>query len=269
MSGLVPYVAGELAKPSNAAMAVDLLTEGIKAGAGMYKARKASSGRTAKRRRHNDVFRDVGRKPNSNPNRRTVRESGVTAITNKLLFREPLIRVEKNVAGDETINKRNRDTINYKGTKICFCAKSILRVPVFLNWAIVVPKSQDVIDSADFLRDGSIERDLPVNNQATFLDLRCAPINSDRYRVLQHQRHTILPDSDKSATLLSEGRDMKMIEVYVPLKRQVFFNGDAAVPLQNAYMVWWCDFYNSTTGGVLNNTLDISWRMIQYYQDIP
>jgi len=223
----------------------------------------------AKRAGYRDVFRDIGRKPNSNPNRRTIRESGVTTVANKELFDEPLIRVEKNVGGDETINKRNRDTINYKGTKICFMAKNILRLPIFLNWAIVVPKT-GTVSSLDFLRDGSNERDMPVNNTATFMDLRCAPINSDRYRILMHKKHTILPDSDKIVgNPQSEGRDLKVIEEYIPLKRQVFFDGDTAVPIENAYMVWWCDFYNSTTGGVTSSTMDVSWRMIQYYQDIP
>lgn len=271
MSGLVPYVASELAKPHNAAMAVDLVTEGIKAGASMFKASGKQPKRRTKQRKktYRDVFKDVGREYNSNPSRRTIREQGVVAIANKELFDEPLIRVEKNVAANETINKRNRDTINYKGTKICFVAKSLLKVPVFLNWAIVTPKAGNQILASDFLRDGSVERDMAVDNQATFLDLRCAPINTDRYRVHTHQKHLILPDSDKDAAVQSEGRDFKIIEKYVPLKRQVFFDGDAATPRTNVYMVYWCDFFNSTVGGLTSDTLDVSWRMIQFYQDIP
>jgi len=272
MSALVPYASSELASPAaqlGLAVGQQLGSAALAAGKRMY-ATRASSGRTKKRKAQSrNVFDDLGRKPGSNESRRTVRESGVTSVSNKELFDEPLIRVEKNVAGDEALNKRNRDTINYKGTKICFIAKNILKVPVFLNWAIVVPKALDSISATDFLRDGSTERDQPVANTASFLDLRCAPINSDRYRVLMHQRHTILPDSDKGGTFQSEGRDIKIIEKYIPLKRQIFFDGDAATPLQNAYMVWWCDFYNSTTGGVKSDTLDVSWRMIQYYQDIP
>lgn len=278
MASLVPYAASAMSNPHTQAMAVDLAGQIVNAvtpsarrtldwATGPRRSRKAKRPVNKNRARRN-LF-DVGRPENSNPNRRAIRESGVTSIANKELFDEPLIQIEKNVAGDEQINKRNRDTVNYKGTKICFMFKSILKVPVFLNWAIVTPKRLDAINSTDFLRDGSTERDMPVSNAATFLDLRCAPINTDRYRVLMHERHTILPDSDKNAAVQSEGRDLKIIEKYIPLKRQVFFDGDSATPLTNVYMVWWCDFFNSTTGGVTNLTADVTWRMIQYYQDIP
>jgi len=269
MSALVNYAASELAPSAmdvGIAVGKSLGAAGLSAGKRMYSNRKK---KRQTKKTYRDVFKEVGRAPNSNPNRRSIRESGVTGISNKELFDEPLIQIEKNVNGDETINKRNRDTINYKGTKICFMLKSTLKVPIFLNWAIVTPKRLDNISPLDFLRDGSTERDMAVNNQATFLDLRCAPINTDRYRVLMHERHTILPDSDKDAAVQSEGRDLKIIEKYIPLKRQVFFDGDTATPLTNAYMVWWCDFYNSTTGGLTSQTAEVSWRMIQYYQDIP
>jgi len=268
MSALVNYAASELtptAMDLGIAVGKSLGAAGLQAGKKMYNRRK----KRQTKKTYRDAFKEVGRAPSSNTNRRTIRESGVTGISNKELFEEPLIQIEKNVSGDEAINKRNRDTINYKGTKICFMFKSVLKVPVFLNWAVVIPRRLDAVTGTDFLRDGSTERDMPINNTASFLDLRCAPINTDRYNVIMHERHTILPDSDKDVTFTSEGRDLKIIEKYIPLKRQVFFDGDTATPLTNAYMVWWCDFFNSTTGGVTSQTADVTWRMIQYYQDIP
>lgn len=269
MSALASYAASELtptAMDLGVALGKQLGSAGLSYATKKMSARKKS--RPKKYTKYRDALKDVGRNVGFDDSRRNIRESGVTAIANKTMFDEALINIEKNVAADQTINKRNRDTINYKGTKICFYAKSMLRVPVFLNWAIVTPKSANFIDAADLLKAGTAERDFTINSASKFMDLKCANINTDRYRVLQYKRMTILPDSDKGTTSTDEGRDFRQIEVYVPIKKQVFFNGSAAEPLTNVYMVWWCDHWNSPTG-VLTDTLEVSWRMMQYFNDVP
>lgn len=272
MSALVNYAAGELAPTAmdiGVAVGKSLGASALSGASKMYQARKARPGKKSYKQKASfrDPLRDVGRKMGANPNRRSVRESGVSAITNKRLYVEPLIRIEKDVAGDENISKRSRDTINYKGTKICFFSKSVLKTPVFFNWAIVTPKARNFVDGNRFLRGGTTERDTALNINSPFMDLRCCAINSDEFHILKHKRMTILPDSDKAAND-NEGRDFRIIEDYIPIKKQVFFDGDAAVPLTNVFMVWWCDYWNSPTG-VQTNTLDVSWRMLQYFQDVP
>lgn len=266
MSSIIPYAAQELAKPQNAALAVDLFAEAGKAAHGMYTSYK-KRGRSKKRRKTQDVGADIGRPAGYNESRRNDRQQGVTVWANKTMQTEPLINIEKNVAGDEAIQKRNRDTILHKGSKICFSVKNILRVPVMFNWAIVVPKASNTVSPIDILRGNGSERDVTLNNALTFMDLRCLPINTDRYRVVKHKKMLIQPDSDKG-TDQNEGRDFRMIEEYIKTNRQLFFDGSTATPLQNIWMVWWCDYYNSPTGSTAS-TIQFSWRIVDYFNDMP
>lgn len=268
MSSIIPYAAQELAKPQNAALAADLFYEAGKAAHGMYtsyKSRPKKKGRTAKRK---FGAADLGDPTPSNNTRRVESEIGVVGLNNKTLGTRDLIRIEKNVAANEAINKRNRDMVLHKGVKVCFTIKSRLQVPVFFNWAVVIPKAQNTVSSDNLLRGNNTERDVAINNQLTFLDSRCLGINTDLYKVVKRKKMLILPDSDKSATV-SEGRDFRLIEEYFKTNRQLYFAGDTAAPLQNMHMVWWCDFYNSTTGGGLSQTVDISYRIINYFNDVP
>jgi len=125
------------------------------------------------------------------------------------------------------------------------------------------------VSSTDLLRGEALERYLPIGPQNTFLDLRCAPINTDRYNVIKHHRKMIKPDSDKAtgAGTNDDGIDLVIIEEYIKTNRQVFFNGDSAGPLTNLYMVWWVDYYGSPVGSQ-SSTADVSWKLINYFKEI-
>ena len=265
---LVPYAAQELAKPQNAALAADLFYEAGKAAHGMYasyKSRPKKKGRTAKRKFSN--LADLGHSPTKLEARRVDRQSGVVAVSNKELFTEELIRIDKNVAADEAINKRSRDVIHHRGVKICMSFKNTLKVPIFINWAIVVPKSANSISGFNILRSNGVDRDVTLNNALTFMDLNCLPINTDLYRVVKKKKILIQPDSNKSATA-SEGNDFRMIEEYVKTNRKIYFDGSSSTPLQNMHMVWWCDYYNSPTGASAT-TMQVDWRIVSYFNDVP
>lgn len=269
MSAIIPYAAQELAKPQNAAMAVDLFTEAGKAAAGMYKSykgRRKTRGKTTLR--GSQVPRaDLGGPAGRDESRRVEDNLGVTAANNKTLYQRALIRAEKNVAANESINKRNRDVITHKGCKICFSIKNVLKVPIFFNWAVVIPKAVNAVSADNILRSSATERDEGIGTAMTFMDTKCLPINTDRYKVVKLKRLTILPDSDKSATP-SEGRDFRMVEEYIKTNRKIYFEGDNAEPLQNMFMIWWCDYYNSPTAASIG-TCDVSYRIVNYFHDVP
>lgn len=270
MSSIIPYAAQELAKPQNAALALDLFTEAGKAAHGMYQAhkvRRQSKFKQAKGRTKQRGLADLGHDPTKGEPRRNTRESGVVTQNNKQMYTEKLIEIEKNVAADEAINKRSRDVILHKGSKVCFTVKSRLKVPVFFNLAWVIPKAANTVNPVDILRGQTVERDSQLDNTLSFMDLRCLPINTDLYRIVKHKKMMILPDSDKSATV-SEGRDFRLVEEYIKTNRKIYFNGSTSTPLQNVHMVWWCDYYNSPTG-VNSATVDISWRIVDYFADVP
>jgi len=76
----------------------------------------------------------------------------------------------------------------------------------------------------------------------------------------------IKPDSDKSATA-NEGADFRVIEKYLKTNRKIYFNGSASTPLQNMFMVWWCDYYGSPTG-VQSTPVQVEWKIVDYFQDL-
>lgn len=267
MSSIVPYVANELAKPQNAALAIDIFGEGVKAARGLYKAKAGRTPKWKRAAREKKGAADLGHAATRKEPRRRGRQSSVTAIDNKTLFNVPVIEVEKNVAANDSINKRSRDIIHHKGSKICFDIKSRLKVPVYFNWAIVIPKSNTFVSASEILRADGLERDTGVDNTATYMDLRCLPINTDLYSVVKHKKLVLLPDSDKSANP-NEGRDYRMFEHYIKTNRKIYFNGDTATPQQNMFMIWWVDYFNSPTGTTAL-TADVNWKIVDYFHDVP
>lgn len=270
MSSIVPYVASELAKPQNAAMAIDLFGEGYKAASSMYKAHKAKRGRTPAWKRaakEKKGMADLGHAASREEPRRNGRESAVTGIDNKTLFTVPLIQIEKNVASNDSINKRQRDVILHKGSKVCFDIKSRLKVPIYFNWAIVIPKAQNVVFNNELLRGDGPDRDTVIDSNRTYMELKCLPINTDLFKVVKHKRMTILPDSDKGVNI-NEGRDYRTLDTYIKTNRKIYFNGDTSQPLQNMHMVWWVDYYNSPTA-TRSLTADVNWKIVDYFHDVP
>lgn len=273
MSAIVPFIAEELAKPQNAAMALNLFGEAGKAAAGLFKAHKAKrSGQQAKaamkgrRKARAQPVHDLGHTPMKAENRRNARQQGITLQNNKQLYTKAIIEIEKNVAADEAINKRARDVILHKGSKLCFTVKNVTQTTVYFNWAVVIPKASNTINAVDFLRGNTVERDVAIDNSMTSLDVKCLPINTDLYNVVMTRRLQIAPDSDKSASV-NEGRDFRVIEKYLKTNRKIYFNGSASTPLQNMHMVWWCDFYGSPTGSQ-STPVQIEWKIVDYFQDV-
>lgn len=269
MSALIPYAASELAPTAQQlgfALGTQLGTAGVSAAKKMF-AKRANAGRTKKRKHFKTE--ELGRPAGHQEAKRNNAESPPTSISNKEMELRALITVEKDVAANENISKRQRDTILHKGVKVCFTCKNIRTEPVFLNWAIVIPKANVTVLSSDILRGDDQERYLPVDQNQSFLDLRCAPINTDRYNVLKHKRMLIKPDSDKAtgAGNNAKGSDLVIIEEYIKTNRQIFFNGDTAAPITNMFMIWWVDYYGSPTGSK-TLTADVSWKLINYFKEI-
>lgn len=261
---LVPYVTQELANPANQALIAATMEGAYELG---KKGVQAYKGRQKKRKQAPGPMETLGRSPGHNESRRTDRQSVVTSISNKELEQVHLIQIEKDVAADENISKRSRDTVMHKGVKVCFTCKNITTKAVFLNWGLVIPKAQNNVSNVNILRSNGQDRDVTLNNALSFMDLRCLPINTDMYRVLDHRRILIKPDSDKGVGN-ADGGDLRVIEKYVKTNRQIFFDGSTATPLQNIFMVWWVDYYGSPTGST-SLTADVSWRLVNYFQDIP
>ncbi len=199
MNTIVPYVASELAKESS--VAVDIVKEAISTGRRAAKGRRSRAKSRGRSRTRSPIkaVQALGRPEGSSPNKRNDVQAPGFTVTNKFFGSVPLIRVEKDVAGSEVLTKRSRDTLNHKGCKVCFAVKNIRQEPIFFNWAIVTPKASNAVSSLDFLRGDGLERDQFITNQTPWMDLRCNPINTDRYHVMNHRRMTILPDSIRPA----------------------------------------------------------------------
>lgn len=270
MSTLIPYATSELAPfAQQAGYQIGQALGGAALRGVKRMAHKRTTQGRRKVKRESRNMQQLGRTPGHQEAKRNNKESPPTVIANKELQIQALIDVEKDVAGSEVITKRQRDTIVHLGTKVCFSLKNIRQETVFLNWAIVTPKAVNSVSSTDLLRGDSLERYLPIGTSNTFMDLRCAPINTDRYNVHMHKRLTIKPDMERPTGVLEQkkGRDLILIEKYIKTNRQVFFNGDTSTPLTNMYMVWWVDYYGSPTGSKTNSA-EVSWKLINFFKEV-
>lgn len=222
------------------------------------------------------VRRSLGRPVGFSTAKRNDEQTGSTlTMLTKTLYSKGLIAINKDSSADDAINSRMRDIVNMRGVKICFWVRSLDitdRKPLFFNWAIIVPKQQDTVaptnDSvgdSEFFRGNGADRAQDFSTLLTFLDLKCLPINTDRYMVLRHRRLNIA-SATSSGDPVNNQNGEQFIEHYIPIKRQLIFDGAIGTlqPKKQMYMVWWCS--NSTNSALVNGG-EYRWRIVRYFKE--
>lgn len=226
-----------------------------------YRKRKAFANARKKKR----VRYSLGNRIGHATAKRNEEEIGATATMNtKTLYSQRLIQIQRTGTTDD-LEKRQRDIVNMRGVKICFWVRntdSVNNKPMFFNWAIIVPKNDDsnssTIATNDFFRGTGGQRSQTFATSLSFLDLRCLPINADKYRILHHKRMFITSDLNES------NKGERLWEQYIPINRQIVFDSETDFPRKNLYMVWWCSNSTNSTTGALG---EYRWRIVRYFKE--
>lgn len=270
MANIIPYAANQLSNPFVRDQAVSLLGEVLGAGASSAynrftkKRRPAKAGRT-KKAKMSRVGEPLGRA--------TTKRNDIDVddtLTTRELRSDPLL----DLAGGSNINNRLRDIVQFVGVKICmsFLLNSSANTPLgqhtFINVAVVSPKDQqlagnDAIPNEKFFRGNGSGRGQDFGTALTAMELRCNPINTDRYVVHKHFKKTLKPFSS------TEGSNATLFEFYVPVNRQIRYESSAADPDgANMYVVYWADFQDKPAGSpTITGNINHQMKIIQYFKE--
>lgn len=269
MTSLVPYVATELAKPENAAMAIDLIGEVGKAAANMYQERTKRKARkiTRNTKREMKSMERIGERVGSSSTKWDTLNVVYTNMQAETLNQLQLLNVTK-AAGSAAYDRRLKDQLNFRGIKVCMNIRAdgaMGTAKGMMNVAIISPKSNltssDPIPNSEFFRDPTgNSRSIDFGDPALFsLDYYCSAINTDNYVVHKRMKFEFGPSNS------TEGHKEKYIEFYLPVKRQIRYDATTAFPEgKNMYMVWW---FNTSDGGTPLNPAQFSYRVTRYFKE--
>lgn len=225
------------------------------------------SRRYAKKRR---MMRQIGERPGSSSSKKHALQDDATILTlsTRTLYSQTLTDLPKQT-GDE-INRRDRDIARLSGVKFCWELANNTSDPVYLNWAIVIPKGDNTVGSADFFRAYGTSRSVTFGSSLTSNDFHCRPINSDRYDIVTHKRYRLGPNNGASNTTWYAGTEKSYMNLnkYIKIKRQFRYEGvlnqsEGRIPI----LVYWFDQFLKPSGTTPVPVVNILQRNIQYFRD--
>lgn len=143
------------------------------------------------------------------------------------------------------IDKRQRDLVNISGCKIDLELKNTTATPIYLNVAVVIPKTSQSVDTTDFFRSyqgGS--RGVNFDN-ATLngIDYHRLVLNTDKYAVVMRQRWCLRGHDleNEAANIMSSGGTNYICwSKYINVKKQIRYDAAVLRPQTPMYLVMWC-----------------------------
>lgn len=237
-------------------------------GRGVKRARAAMRNRRKKRRVMRRVGENIG---TSNARVENLEQS--FPLSSKTLHQVQLLNILKTTAFTDKTDSRLKDVINMRGIKFCIHFRNTLssNLRIHGHVAIVSCKNEPddgVIPTQKFFRSQGETNTRHVDFNAallTGLDFNCLPINTDLYNVHKHKRFVLGPASS------SEGRDHRMIEFWMPIRRQIRYQTTGSTPEgKNMYMLIW--FTNAEepagapAGNPISNMVEVDYRLTKWFR---
>lgn len=217
------------------------------------------------RRRRRTMYR-VGERVGSSSAKWDELTVGLTNMNPQTLNQVQLLNIVK--FSSESYNRRQTDQVNFRGIKFCinFRVESALgTAKAWICMAVISPKanlaSGDPIPSSDFFRSSNgSTRDVDFGSAGlNNLDYKCLPINTDQYNVHMRKYCQVGPAQS------TEGLRERLLEWYLPVKRQIRYNDNSALPEgKNMYFVWW---FSASDSGTPANSVRFQYTIKRYFRD--
>jgi hypothetical protein len=171
-----------------------------------------------------------------------------------------------------SLNERSRDIIYLAGIKLCLQFTNISSDDLYLNVALVSTKSRGELNTTDFFRcyDGTARQIDFDSGTLSAMDRHCLPINSDEINVHWHERQFLKFNSNGSATSPKDRVKTSSIEKYIPIKRQIRFEGSGTDSETRFYLCHWTGLAGATiaaSSSPVANTYGLDFKMIGYYKE--
>lgn len=239
------------------------------AGRSTYRTIRAASRRRAAFVRRRRTMARVGQRVGSMTAKWDQVKTNLTNINPETLYQVPLLDIVKESSGVTAYDRRKTDHVNFRGIKFCVnCrAEGALGTAVaWMNIAIISPRtdltSSEAIPNAEFFRNpngtsrGTNFDDASQNN----VDYKCNAINTDKYNIHKRSSFVIGPSNS------TEGNKNGYLEWYMPIKRQIRYNGGSSIKPEgkNMYMVWW---FSTSDGGTPANSVRFQYSFKKYWRE--
>lgn len=253
-----------------ARMAYQVGRGAIKAARVAYKFKKSMvTGRSKKRenrRKKRAAMRRVGEPVGSSNSKWDALNAVPTTMNPETLYQVALLDVTK-VAGSSSYDRRLKDQLNFRGIKFCMnfrVESAIGTAKAWLNVAVISPKSDlasnQAIPNTDFFRDpGGATRAADFGIALNNMEFRCSSINTDKYNIHSHKRMIVGPSQ------ATEGNRERLIEWWLPVKRQIRYNDATAYPEgKNIYLVWW---FATSDNGTPAASMQYNYHIKRYFRE--
>lgn len=174
-------------------------------------------------------------------------------------------------------NERLQQSVDFRGVKICFhvalnAVTARQTDKFFFNWAIISPKqgpaSQVALLNDEFFRGvGNANRAQDFSTTMTGLEMRCCPINTDKYIIHRHKRMIMGPYES------TEGKAEKYFEEWLPVKRKIVYNQTGTTTEltypegKDMWMVYWGSYMDEGNGAVIANAYQCTYRVIKFFRE--
>lgn len=235
-----------------------------------WKYRKSMvTGRSKKRenrRKKRQAMRRVGESPGSSNAKWDSLNAVPTAMSPETMYQTPLLDVTK-VAGTSSYDRRLKDQLNFRGIKFCMNFRvdgALGTAKAWINVAVISPKSDlssnAPVPTTDFFRDPSgSTRATDFGIALNAMEFRCSAINTDKYNIHSHKRYIVGPSQS------TEGHRERLIEWYLPIKRQIRYESTTAYPEgKNLYLVWW---FAASDNGTPPNSVYYDYHIKRYFKE--
>lgn len=220
-------------------------------------------------RKKRATMRRVGERIGSDSAKVATLDLSYTTRNPKFLYSNYLLNLTRDTTAGDTRNNRQSDQVNFRGIKFCFNIRTegaLGTAKAWVNIAIISAKSDltssDLPPTTEFFRNPGTTGtraidfgDVSLDN----LDYRCFNINTDKYNVHKRLRLTVGPSGS------TEGRKERLVEFYMPVKRQIRYNIDSEYPEgKNMYLVYW---FTASDAGAPVNSISMNYHIVKYFRD--
>jgi len=225
--------------------------------------------RATKRRKANNFSRrNIGEPVGTGTTKRSATDSADNVLRNT---RQQYVHSLSDIPEGTELDARQRRIVNLRGFKLCLEVKSIGPAPLYVNIAVLSPKGNaENVTVNDFFRSSqATDRARDFADDLNSNEFHCLPINADRYTILKHKRYRLIPGGTESGSVSQQGLSYMNVDWYIPLKRQLRYDGTTGQPEAGAVsLVYWFDEF-ATSSGTASTTgiVQMSRRCVTYFKE--
>lgn len=231
-------------------------------------AQKRAFGKFINQRKKRYTMKRLGERIGTDSAKQAILDLAYTTRNPQFLYSNFLLNLPRNTVAGDTRNARNSEMVNFRGIKFCFNIRTegaLGTAKAWFNIAILTPKanleSNEVLPTTEFFRlPGGTQRAIDFGGAGMDnLDYRCYNINTDKYNIHKRLRLTIGPAGS------TEGRKERLIEFYMPIKRQIRYNSGSEYP--EGKQMYLCYWFTASDAGAPLNSISMNYKLIKYFRD--